>query len=230
MFGALEKLLGATESTELVDALREAEVSACEYRSLVEPLAESGASLTVGAFDATTDSFLETRHYDAAGVASKAGLVRALTSATLLSSDVPQADELQRVFSLVEILAKTGSVTPEALGVTQRQVSYYKHAAKVLGLLAEFDRLTPSGELLPKLSGEQRLAVTCVKFESSRCGAEWIRWAGKATLLEVPPESAESFLAEAVVDLSEATVKRRAATLMRWHGDMVPHHYAIPRV
>jgi hypothetical protein len=125
-------------------------------------------------------------------------------------------------------LAETGEVTPQALGVTtKRQVSYYKHAAKVLGLLGDFDRLTPSGEQLPRLSGAQRLAVACVKFESSRCGAEWIRWADKATLLEVPLESAESFLAEAVVDLSEATVKRRAATLMRWHGDLMPHHYAM---
>lgn len=143
------------------------------------------------------------------------------------SANIPQADNLERVFSLIELVAKHEAPTPENLGeIRPRQVSYYRRAAKILGLLTESDELTPAGRLLARLGAEDRLRATVVHFESSEFGEAWIRWSGGRTMLDVDPRTAADFLKECVPGLSTDTAERRAKTLIAWHRLLSAHHYA----
>jgi len=146
------------------------------------------------------------------------------------SLDVPQADDLIRVFQVAELRVAGCLVTPESLGgITPRQVSYYTRAAKLLNLLDEEDELTPGGQIFGRLPDEDQLRTCVVHFESSICGEAWIRWSVGNTLLDVRPESSADFLKDCSSGLSEDTQLRRAKTLSNWYGLLIPHHYARQR-
>ena len=142
------------------------------------------------------------------------------------SKDVPQADELVRIFRLVELRKQGTPVDAESLEVSPRQVSYYKRAAKILGLLDEDETLTAAGRLVVGLPEAERWRTCVVFFESSVCGEAWIRWSKGSSLLDVDADSAESFLAICAPGLHGETVGRRAQTLRSWHHTLAPHHYA----
>lgn len=143
------------------------------------------------------------------------------------SKDVPQADELARIFRLVELRKQGTAVDADSLEVVVRQVSYYKRAAKILGLLDEDESLTAAGRLLAGLPEKERLRTCVVFFESSACGEAWIRWAKGSSLLDVTADSAESFLRSCAPSLHGDTIGRRAQTLRSWHSTLAPHHYAL---
>jgi hypothetical protein len=168
------------------------------------------------------------------GVAAEAvsvqrGLVEKAASTKLFSSEVPQADDLQKVFRLLE-QAKRAEGRPDArkLGLVPRQLNYYRSAAEVLRFLDPDHawRLTDAAERLVTLNHDQQLAFTAVEFEATRVGRAWIEWSRARTLCDVEPDSATEFIRATVLDLSEATVRRRAQTLAAWVRALVPHHYA----
>jgi len=142
------------------------------------------------------------------------------------SKDVPQADDLTRIFRLIELRKQGTSVDGDSLEVVDRQVSYYKRAAKILGLLDEDEALTSAGRLMAGLSANERLRTCVVFFESSACGEAWIRWTNGTSLLNVKADTAENFLQACAPGLHGDTVGRRAQTLRSWHGTLLPHHYA----
>ena len=145
--------------------------------------------------------------------------------ASISSLAVPQADDIERVLRAVEhVVAGTGG-PPD---ITSRQASYYRRAAKLLGLLTEDEEPTPAGRLIARLPVEQRLVVACVLFEASACGDAWIRWSGGRTLLDVSPAAAADFLRASVPGLSKDTADRRAQTLASWHRALAGHHYGGP--
>lgn len=146
------------------------------------------------------------------------------------SKDVPQADELGRVFRLVELRKQGVAVDADSLGVVGRQVSYYKRAAKILGLLDEDELLTAAGRLLAGLPEKEKLRTCVVFFESSACGEAWIRWAKGSSLLDVTGDSAENFLLSCAPSLHGDTVGRRAQTLRSWHSTLAPHHYSLNQI
>jgi hypothetical protein len=145
---------------------------------------------------------------------------------TIDSRDIPQANDLDRVFRIVEMVANHEELDAQALEITPRQVAYYRRAAKVLGFLTESDELTAAGRLTARLGAEDRLRVTVVHFESSRCGDAWIQWSGGRTLLDVDPYSAADFLRQSVPNLTGETTGRRAQTLIGWYKTLIAHHYA----
>lgn len=146
----------------------------------------------------------------------------AAARATLDSRDIPQADDLERVF----LVAETVTVGVDApADIPPRQNSYYRRAAKILGLLTETEEPTPAGRLLTRLTPEERLRAASLWFESSTCGDAWIRWSGGATLLDVAPHTAADFLRASAPGLSRDTADRRAQTLASWHRALSPHHY-----
>ncbi len=151
--------------------------------------------------------------------------VRDWTARHLPTGLVPQADDLDRLFKLVEVVRDREEITAQALDVVHRQVNYYKHAARLLGLMNRNDSLTTAGEQLGRMNREQRLAATAVHFESSECGSRWVQWAKAHTLGEVDPESAEAFLSE-WSELTGQTVGRRAKTLKGWLTTLLPFHYS----
>lgn len=153
--------------------------------------------------------------------------LEAASQRVLFSSEVPQADEIRRVFKLLERVGETGG-RPEAeeLGLDPRQVNYYRHAAEVLRFLGPNWTMTSAGHQLLRLSSDERLAFTAVAFEGTRVARSWIEWSEGRTLLDVDPESAKAFLEDTVTDLSGSTPGRRAKTLAAWHRALAKHHYA----
>lgn len=156
------------------------------------------------------------------------GRSRALATATadalarVDSREIPQADDVERVFRIVERIAK-GKGDPT--DISPRQISYYRRAAKILGFLTEDESLTPGGHLVSRLDREERLRVAAVRFEGSACGGAWVRWSGGRTLLDVDPSTAVDFLRTSAPGLGKDTCERRAQTLIAWHRALAPHHY-----
>ncbi len=143
---------------------------------------------------------------------------------------VPQADDLFRVFRIVEQLSEHKEIHAQDLEITPRQISYYLHAGRSLRLLTESGGVTPAGRVIARLSPDERLRATVVHFESSVCGEAWIQWSNGRTLLDVSPDTAFEFILASVPNLSRATAKRRAQTLMTWYKSLIPYHYAQPEV
>jgi hypothetical protein len=154
-------------------------------------------------------------------------IARSASMSTLDSREVPQANDLTRVFRIAEMVEKREEITPDALGeITRRQVDYYRRAAKILGLLTESGDITAAGRLIARLDEQERLRAAVVYFESSVCGDAWIRWSQGKTLLDVNPETAFEFLQQSVPGLNQVTAERRAQTLIAWHGILIGAHYA----
>lgn len=142
------------------------------------------------------------------------------------SSDIPQADDLGRVFQVLRLMARRQEVNAASLGdITPRHVSYYKQAARVLGLLDADSLPTSAGQVFGTLTEAEQLRSCAMRFESSPCGAAWLQWSHKRILPELEPESAKQFLDECAVGLSDDTRQRRAQTLKAWCKELTPHHY-----
>ena len=157
--------------------------------------------------------------------------IRANTSRLRISSrSVPQANNLDQVFEIVEVVSAFGEADISRLTDidTPRQVLYYRHAARILGLFDDDDYVTERGRSLIGLDaiGRKRLAV--VYFEDSLVGRAWRRWANGRYLTDVDASSAVAFLVDCVHGLSKNTASRRASTLERWHNELVPYHYSHP--
>ncbi|MDI1431050.1 hypothetical protein [Polyangium sorediatum] len=145
------------------------------------------------------------------------------------SVDIPQADDLERVYHIVELIEKDGALDEASFGLSRRQLAYYRRASIILGLITEDDELTAGGRLIARLDPKDRLRATAVHFESSNCGDAWIRWSEGKNLLDVRPETADQFLRECVPDLSRNTQERRVQTLTAWHRALSEYHYARGR-
>ncbi len=163
---------------------------------------------------------------DSARSRSLASAAEEAARATLGSLAIPQADDLERVLRALEhVVAGAGGPAD----ITSRQASYYRRAAKLLGLLTEADEPTPAGRLIARLPAEHRLRAAAVLFEASACGDAWIRWSGGRTLLDVSPATAADFIRASVPGLSKDTADRRAQTLASWHRALAGQHYARAR-
>jgi hypothetical protein len=147
-------------------------------------------------------------------------------------SDIPQADNLQRVRLVVDSVA-AGHTTQERVidhtRVSLRHVSYSLHAARVLGFL-ELDgrayRLTPEGRALcatRRMSEEER---TCIKDAYRRSD---ILAALAPGLFDEPGPTVDAISAaiERRGRLSQATARRRARALLSWRLQILdPQRYA----
>jgi hypothetical protein len=133
---------------------------------------------------------------------------------TVHSIDIPQADDLNVVFRLVELIATGREVRPQELGVVKRQVSYYSHAARILGLLDDDGEPTQLGRRILVTDRRARAREASLGFAQSAVGMAWTAWSGRP-VTDLNPESAERFI-RAVSDLEESTVQRRALTLRSW--------------
>ena len=110
--------------------------------------------------------------------------------------------------------------------ITSRQASYYRRAAKLLGLLTEAGEPTPAGRLIARPPPGNPWRGDSVLISASVLGDAWIRWSGGRTLLDVSPATAADFLRASVPGLSKDTADRRGQTLASWHRALARHHYA----
>ncbi|MBX3270373.1 MAG: hypothetical protein KF729_08945 [Sandaracinaceae bacterium] len=156
---------------------------------------------------------------------------RARASATgtpvrLDKQHVPQANTVRQVFQAVDAILQHGQATTDDIDNIEapRQVNYYKHGARVLGLLDEDNQPTARARALVGVDHEHRLSMAAVFFEDSAVGRAWRTWAGKDRLADVDPQSAQEFLESCAVGLSGTTPRRRASTLSAWFAELIPHH------
>ncbi|WP_017325924.1 DUF6575 domain-containing protein [Synechococcus sp. PCC 7336] len=132
------------------------------------------------------------------------------------SKEVPQADDLNKLFRMLELM-KDGDVRlGYNLSLSPRQVNYYKHAARVLDLLNESGSITSRGQYLISLEKNERYNVAMMLFESSPVGFAWLRYSKAQSAIDLDPESAEAFLNSQCSNLANTTVGRRAQTLKYW--------------
>lgn len=152
------------------------------------------------------------------------------SSSYISSLYVPQANDLDKVFKLVDMKAKGAIISPESIGLTtDRQVSYYLHAARMLDLLSKSNAINSAGFQFSGMDQVQRLNTASIRFESSKCGWAWLKWAGKSRVYELDPNTAETFLLEKCSTLSKNTAIRRAKTLKKWQIIMSKNNHLITK-
>ncbi len=140
------------------------------------------------------------------------------------SLDVPQADDLAKVFRFVDIIASGKYPEPEDLDVVPRQINYYRRATEILGYLDD-GVLTPAGWQIASLPTDDRFRSAVVHFESSHVGRAWIHWSQARSLDQVDPSSAQEFLDSRALGLRGDTVARRAKSLAKWCQILLAYHY-----
>lgn len=143
------------------------------------------------------------------------------------SKKVPQANDIDKVLDVVEMLDRGIPLIPENIDglTTSRQVDYYVTAAYALGLATEDKRLTAAGKYVNSLTDRERqYEVLADRFESTDFGWAWMKWAGVHYMTELEPKSAADFLIASAPTLSEVTARRRANTLQQWLEKLQPYH------
>lgn len=136
----------------------------------------------------------------------------------LNSMDIPQADNLTKVLMLSDALRR-GAVNLEyELSVSARQVNYYKHAARILGIIDDNNVLTNQGYYLAGLGHDDRVEYARVLFETSRVGSSWMMFLEVTSALDIDVDTAVPFLQQVcrADTLSAETMHRRSRTLVSW--------------
>lgn len=148
----------------------------------------------------------------------------------VLSHDIPQADNLERVLDFASLLIQYPS-SPSIVrqkfldidGITERQFFYYLRAVEILGLANERQEPTASCYILHRLQNEAKKRFLAYQFISSNVGSAWFNWQNANDLSDIQPESATEFLLEVCPSLAEETAKRRAKTLKSWLNIFLQH-------
>ncbi|MUK63279.1 hypothetical protein GNP81_10165 [Aliivibrio fischeri] len=149
-------------------------------------------------------------------------IIKKLESSTVTfidSNKVPQANDLDRVIDIVKIRCEGDELHHEIIdGVnSERQVEYYTHAARCLGLLNNNLTIASAGRALcHKSSRIAQYQFLADRVESSDFGCAWMKWSGVTDIGGLDPSTSEQFIAECVKGLQGQTVKRRANSLRTW--------------
>ena len=145
--------------------------------------------------------------------------------------DAPQADDLRKVYTVTSLIGG-GSISSnndqwlaEEMGVVDRQVRYYKSAARILGFLDAKDCLTQAGYNLLSFPGDF-MDTMVTAFQYSNIGSLWCAYYRVNSVLDVPLDinNVIEFLDYAFGgNLSDATKRRRAQTLIKWVNEYKQH-------
>lgn len=140
---------------------------------------------------------------------------------------VPQGNDINKVFKVVDLAWEGKELTAAALRVEERIVKYYISSAKILGFFESNGAITSLGQQLVSAENEDmRLRITARAFETSSCCWAWINWSGVSNLSELDPSTANNFLLESCLSLSDETAKRRASTISGWCV-ILQKHYTV---
>lgn len=132
------------------------------------------------------------------------------------STMVPQADHLDSIKHYIELIHQNGYVTADTFVKTPRQVSYYRDAVIILGLMHDYGKLTPIGLRALELERNDFVSLLQKQFEETECGFIWMNVSGVTSATDLDGNEAGDFLTEHCRGLSENTAQRRGATLKRW--------------
>jgi hypothetical protein len=132
------------------------------------------------------------------------------------SIEVPQADNLDKLFRMLELMRDGESSLGYHLSLSPRQIAYYKHAGRILDLLNESGSISSRGQYFINLSSVERYKFAMLLFESSPVGFAWLHYCNVTSVLNLDRDSAGTFLTSQCSDLATATIGRRAQTLRYW--------------
>lgn len=164
---------------------------------------------------------------DAATAKKCLGQIKSLSSTKVSSSQVPQANDIDKLFEIVDTVARNELLATDVLKLTPRQIKYYIHAAYTLGYLTRYGSLTALGEQVSVSEYETKMKMSAHSFQNSTCGWAWIRWAGVSNISELDANSAVDFLLTQCSSLSDTTSKRRATTLRKWCSEFSQFYTAL---
>lgn len=140
---------------------------------------------------------------------------------------VPQANLMEQIFKIVELKWQDKHLNLISTGLDERHILYYIHACKILGFLNSNGSVSALGQQLAEADHDKRLRIAARSFEASHCGWAWITWSQVKSLSELDPSTAEAFLLEMCLSLSEKTKKRRASTLRQWCEILKPSYQEL---
>ncbi|UOO12267.1 MULTISPECIES: hypothetical protein [unclassified Synechocystis] len=146
------------------------------------------------------------------------------THIRILSCDVPQANNIERILELAQLFVQYSSSTQtisdkflEIRGTKSRDFFYYRRAIEILNLIDWRGHPTNVCSALFRLSKkEAKMRLLAYQFISSNVGSAWLLWKNANDLSEINPDSAEEFLTATCPSLSQKTIERRSQTLKAW--------------
>lgn len=143
------------------------------------------------------------------------------------SYQIPQANIIEKLFKIVELKWHNKHLNLLSTGLTDRHILYYIHAAKILGFINSNSSVSALGQQVAESNHDKRLRIAARSFESSHCGWAWITWSQVKNLSELDPSTAEAFLLDKCLSLSNNTIKRRASTLRKWVEILKPSYQEL---
>lgn len=187
---------------------------------LLQAVVETGTNMELSSNQTGDNVFVLTK----AGAEFYLKKLSRLASLTVGGHQIPQADVLDNVYKLVEVVWSGDHLTSVTTGLQERHIYYYKHAAKVLGLLDDFGKVTTSGQQLVQSDKKTRNKIAARRFEVSHIGWAWISWSEVENLSQVDPDSALDFLVSQCHSLSRDTIERRSTTIKHWCRELKKHY------
>ena len=145
--------------------------------------------------------------------------INASVGIKLPSSIIPQANDIDALISLVELSFNGKPLIHDNIKSlnSPRLIAYYVSAAIDFGFLNKNKSVTASGEsLLRKKNKIAQYEYISDRFESSRCGIAWMKWANVDTIKDLNEKDINAFLKDCVYGLSKETRSRRENTLKSW--------------
>ena len=138
---------------------------------------------------------------------------------TIRSIDVPQANDLLKVFEVADVHAKGEDVKTVGLpGLVKREWDYYRHAARILGLITSVGTITPAGLQLARTTDRtEKLRRGAFLFEASEIGQAWLEWSNVTSVAQLSADKAKAIeFVSARTESTGSTVGRRADCLKKW--------------
>lgn len=197
---------------DIVPLITEKKIDIQAVTDLFQSIIETGTNMELSSNQTGEKIFIITK----AGAEFYIKKLSRLSSLNVGGHQIPQADVLETVYDLVDVVWGGEPLTPINTGLTERHIYYYKHAAKVLGLLDQSGKVTTTGQQLVQSDTETKHKIASRRFEVSHIGWAWITWAEVENLSQVNPDSALDFLTEQCHSLSRDTIERRSVTIKHW--------------
>ena len=137
------------------------------------------------------------------------------------TSDIPQADRLDKVIQTVEAVNEgtaTENQIAEAIGFTDRQARYYRHAAEILGFIINKSNnaiVTATGKELANSNLEFRKTILTKAIIQNNLFKEIIKFF-EQNEKGVSEDDVKSFLLTILDNDAHTTVSRRIKTILSW--------------
>jgi hypothetical protein len=137
------------------------------------------------------------------------------------TTDIPQADRLEKVIQTVEAvnsgLSKDVEIATE-IGFTDRQARYYRHAAALLGFIENDHNtatITSSGKQLAQANADEKLVLIKQAVWQNNFFKDIIRFF-ESSQRDISTEELSTFILSKIDNEAKSTVGRRIKTILSW--------------